>query len=109
MKGYQLTFYTRQDRSIQGQPLTQWLVEQAKNLGIQGATLLAANEGLGHDRRLHSAHFFELSDQPLEVTLAVTESEVNLMFDALKNNNTSVFYTLIPIEFGMSGERDSDN
>lgn len=42
MKGYQLTFYTRQDRSIQGQPLTQWLVEQAKNLGIQGATLLAA-------------------------------------------------------------------
>lgn len=108
MQGYQLTFYTRQDRLIEGQPLAQWLVRQAKNLGIQGATLLAANEGLGHDRRLHSVHFFELSEQPLEVTLVVAVSEVELMFDLLKKYNTSVFYTLIPIEFGMSGERGSD-
>ena len=105
MQGYQLTFYTRQDRSIEGQPLAQWLVEQAKELGIQGATLLAANEGLGHDRRLHSAHFFELSGQPLEVTFSVTDNEVNLIFDLLKKHNTSVFYTLMPIEFGMSGDR----
>lgn len=107
MKGYQLTFYTRQDRLIQGQPLAQWLLEQAKSLGIRGATLFAADEGLGHDRRLHSAHFFELSDQPLEVTLAVTESEVELMFELLEKYKTNVFYTLIPIEFGMSGERYS--
>lgn len=72
MQGYKLSFFTQQDRSVQGHSLAPWLLEQARNLGVRGATLFAANEGFGHDRRLHSVHFFELSDQPLEVTLAVT-------------------------------------
>ena len=72
MQGYKLSFFTQQDRSVQGHSLAPWLLEQARNLGVRGATLFAANEGFGHDRRLHSVHFLELSDQPLEVTLAVT-------------------------------------
>lgn len=71
MHGYQLTFFTQQDRRHHGLPLAQWLLEEARNMGISGATLIPAAEGFGHDRKIRSAHFFELTDQPVEVTMAV--------------------------------------
>jgi len=59
MRGYQITFFTQQDRLHCGQPVGEWLVLLAREMGLRGATLLAADEGFGHDRRIRSAHFFE--------------------------------------------------
>lgn len=50
MQGFKLTFFTQQDRSVHGQSVAVWLIEQAKNIGIRGATLTAATEGFGHDK-----------------------------------------------------------
>ena len=50
-------------------------------------------------------HFFELSDQPLEVTLAVTPDEAEALFALLRAHQVDIFYTLTPIEFGMTSER----
>ncbi len=47
MHGYQLTFFTQQDRKHQGISLAQWLLEEARNIGISGATLIQASEGFG--------------------------------------------------------------
>ena len=44
--------------------------------------LVAATEGFGHHRRIHSAHFFELADQPVEVIMAVTAAESAGFHDA---------------------------
>lgn len=85
-------------------PLGEWLVQAAQNLGIGGVTLIAATEGFGHDRKLHSAHFFELTDQPIEVTMVVNDQEVERMFAYLKQEGISVFYVKTPVEFGMTGE-----
>lgn len=104
MKGYQLTFFTQQDRKHNHVPLGEWLVQAAQNLGIGGATLIVATEGYGHDRKLHSAHFFELTDQPIEVTMAVTEQEAERMFAHLKQEEINVLYVKTPVEFGMTGE-----
>jgi len=41
MQGFKLTFFTQQDRSVHGQSLALWLLEQAKEIGIRGATLTA--------------------------------------------------------------------
>ena len=73
-------------------------------LGIGGATLMVATEGFGHDRKLHFAHFFELADQPVEVTVAVNEQQAERMFEHLKQEGVKVFYIKTPIEFGMVGE-----
>jgi len=105
MQGYKLSFFTQQDRHVHGQSIAQWIIEAAQNIGVRGATMFAASEGFGHDHKLHSVHFFELSDQPLEVTLAVTPEEAESIFKLLKNNEIDVFYTLTPIEFGMVSER----
>ena len=55
MQGFKLTFFTQQDRSVHGQSLALWLLEQAKELGIRGATLTAASEGFGHDKNFNQA------------------------------------------------------
>ena len=105
MQSFKLTFFTQQDRTVHGQSLALWLIQQAKEIGIRGATLSAATEGFGHDKKLHSAHFFELAEQPLQVTMAVTEEEAGQVFALLKQENINIFYTQAAIEFGMSGER----
>jgi PII-like signaling protein len=105
MQGFQLTFFTQQDRMQHGKSLAEWLLAQARSLGISGATLIAASEGFGHDHRLHSSHFFELSDQPLEITMAVSQDEADRMFAMLKQQGVDVFYMLTPIEYGMSSAR----
>lgn len=104
MLGFQLTFFTQQDRKHHGVPLGQWLLEAAQDLGINGATLIPAAEGFGHDRKIRSAHFFELADQPIEVTMAVSGDEADRLFARLKADAIDIFYIKTPIEFGMTGE-----
>ncbi|HYA75998.1 MAG TPA: DUF190 domain-containing protein, partial [Burkholderiaceae bacterium] len=48
MNGYQITFFTQQDRRHHGKPLADWLVHLAKDMDLRGATLIAASEGFGH-------------------------------------------------------------
>lgn len=104
MKGYQITFYTQQDRHHAHKPLAEWLMLAAKDLGIRGATIVAASEGFGHSRRIHSAHFFELADQPQEVVMAVTEEEATRLFDLLLAEGVHLFYVKSAVEFGVLGE-----
>lgn len=104
MKGYQLTFFTQQNRMHDGRPLAEWLIAEARRLGVSGATLIAASEGFGHHRKIHSAHFIELADQPLEVTMAVSAAEADEFMLRLRDEGIRVFFIRTVIEFGMSDE-----
>jgi PII-like signaling protein len=104
LRGYQLTFFTQQDRTHGGKPLAHWLVDAARAIGIGGATLIAASEGFGHHRRLHAAHLMSLAERPQEVVMAVTEDEANRIFARLKAENIKIFYSKTPIEFGTTGD-----
>lgn len=105
MNGYQITFFTQQDRRHRNQSLAHWLLEEARQIGISGATLIAGAEGFGHDRKIRSSGFFELADQPIEVTMAVSGAEGDRLFARLQEEGVNVFYTKIPIEFGMTGDK----
>jgi uncharacterized protein len=107
MNGYQISFFTQQGRRHHGKPLADWLVHLAKEMGLHGATLIAAAEGFGHRGRIHSAHFFDLADQPLEVLMVVTEDESNRLFDRLQAEGVHLFYVKTPVEFGTLGEASS--
>lgn len=104
MKGYQITFFTQQDRRHKGQPLAEWLMLAARDLGIRGATILNASEGYGHHGRIHSAHFFELADQPQEIVLAALgEDEAQALFALLQDEGVQLFYVKTPVEYGIVG------
>lgn len=104
MQGYQLTFFTQQDRMHGFSSLGDWLVKEARKLGVGGATLIGAAEGFGRHGKLHSAHFIELADQPIEVTMALNEADVERLFQRLREEKINVFFIKAPIEFGMTGE-----
>lgn len=106
MQGYQITFFTQQDKRHHGKPLADWLVHLAQELGLRGATLIAGGEGFGHHGRIHSARFFELADQPQEVVMAATADETDRLFERLKAEGVHLFYVKTPVEFGVLGEAD---
>jgi len=103
MNGFQITFFTQQSRRHQGQPMPEWLLRVAADLGLRGATVFAASEGLGQHHRIHAAHFFELSDQPVSVVMALTGEECERLFAFLRAEDARVFYVKAPIEFGVVG------
>lgn len=105
--GYQITFFTQQDKRHHGQPLADWLVNLARELGLRGATIIPGSEGFGHDGNIHSAHFFELADQPLEVLMAMTTEEAERLFTRLKVEGVRLFYVKTAIQFGMLGEDEA--
>jgi len=106
MKGYQITFFTQQDHLHKHKPMAEWLMLAARDLGLRGATISCAVEGFGQHGRIHSAHFFELADQPQEVLVAVTEEEAERLFNMLKTEGVHLFYVKTPVEFGVLGEPD---
>ena len=106
MHGFQITFFTQLNRRHKHTPLAEWLMLAARDLGVRGATVFPASEGFGQHRRVHSAHFFDLADQPQEVVMAVTEDEAARLFEHLIAEGIHVFYVKTPVEFGVLGEPD---
>ncbi len=104
MNGYQVSFLTVQQHRHGGKPIAEWLVQLAIEMGLRGVTVITAAEGFGKHRRIHSAHFFELTDQPIEVVMAVTEEECDRLFARLEAERVHVFYVKAPVEFGVLGE-----
>ncbi len=103
MRGYQLTFFTQQDRRHEGKPLGEWLMQLAKRLGLQGATMVSATEGFGPSGRVHSARFFELGDQPIEVLMTVSEAQADRLFEHLRDAGVHLFYVKTAVEYGTLG------
>lgn len=101
--GFQVTFFTGEGRRHGHQPMARWLMDTAQRLGIGGATLATAVDGIGRDGRVHSAHFFELADQPVEVTLLVTPVQWEALARELTEAQANVFYAKTPVEFGVLG------
>ena len=98
--GYQLTFFTLQSRRHNGIYIADWLEETAQQAGVHGVTITNASKGLGHDGIWHSATFFELADQPLEIMIIADEEASNHLFTLLKAEQPNLFYTKTAIEYG---------
>jgi PII-like signaling protein len=104
MNGYQINFFTVQDHRHKGKQVGDWLVQTAKNLGLTGATVIAGSEGFGFHRRIHSVHFVDLADQPLEIVMVLGIEETERLFEHIKNEGVHIFYSKTPVEFGTIGE-----
>lgn len=100
MTGYQLNFYTLQNREHHHQPIADWLVETAHEIGISGATVLHGDASYGSDGRIHSARFFEQSEQPMIVVMVVTESQCAQILERIQVTGLKIFYTRAMVDYG---------
>lgn len=61
-----------------GQPLYQWLIEEARRQGMAGATALRGLEGFGVHHQVHTAKLLELSvDLPVVVEIIDTGDNID--------------------------------
>lgn len=100
MADYQITFYTTLGRALQGTHVKDWLIGAARELGIPGATVFAGLEGYGHDRRLHSAHFFEVADEPIMVVMIMSAAHKDLLMARLAEAQADIFHVVQEVEMG---------
>jgi PII-like signaling protein len=102
MKGAYLRFYTHENRKVHGMLFYEWLLDQAKRLGIHGGTAFKAMAGFGRHGVLHEAKFFELAgDLTVEVEFIVTDDEARKLLDLVREAKIRVFYACVPAEFGI--------
>ena len=68
--GYLLRIFIGESDRYHGKPLHEWLVLQAREAGLAGATVLRGIEGFGAHSRLHTAKILRLSeDLPIVVEI----------------------------------------
>ena len=76
-QGKLLRIFVGEQEAHQGKPLYQWLVEEARNNGLAGATVLRGMEGYGAHSRLHTAKVLRLSiDLPVVIEIVDTEEKI---------------------------------
>ncbi|MFT3814663.1 MAG: DUF190 domain-containing protein [Acidovorax sp.] len=104
MQGVYLKFFVQENSRHRGILTYEWLLEQAKAIGIHGGTAFRAIAGYGRHGQLHEDHFFELAgDLPVEVGFALTEADAQRLLDHLAQEQLTLFYLKAPVEIGVLG------
>ncbi|HEY6356292.1 MAG TPA: DUF190 domain-containing protein, partial [Burkholderiaceae bacterium] len=105
MQGVYLKFYEQEKLRHHGILAYEWLIEEAKKLGIHGGSAFRAIAGFGRHGKLHEEHFFELAgDVSVEVGFALTEQEAQQLLAHLAGDKLRMFYIKVPLEMGVVGE-----
>ena len=102
MKGTYLKLYVHEHRKHHGILLYEWLLEQAKKMGIHGGSAFRAIAGFGQHGVLHEDHFFELAGNlPVEIVFMVSDEEAAQLLDLVQREQIRVFYARMPAEYGV--------
>ena len=101
MTGTILRFYVHENRTHRHIALFEWLLEQAKKLGIHGGSAFRAIAGFGRHGILHEEHFFELAaDLTVVIEFVVSDEDAEKLLALLKKERVSIFYARLTAEFG---------
>lgn len=55
-------------------------------------------------RWLHSAHFFDLADQPEQLLVVVSEPQSRSLLERIAAEGEKIFYVKAAVEYGIAGE-----
>lgn len=96
-----LKIYVGESQKHRGMPVYEWLLEQARKLGIAGGSAFRAIAGYGRHGVLHEDTFFELAGTlPVEVGFAVSASDADRLLDLVRQEKLRLFYVKLPAEHG---------
>ena len=101
-QGTYLKFYVHENRKHHHILLYEWLLEQAKKIGIHGGSAFRAIAGYGRHGILHEQHFFELAgDLTIEVEFMLSQEEAEKFLEFVRGEQVHLIYAKLPAEFGM--------
>ena len=106
MRGTILRFFVHEAERHDGELLFEWLLEQAKRIGVPGGSAFRAVAGYGRHGVLHEQTFFELAGQlPVEVVFVTSAEHADRLLARLCEQKLSLFYARSEAEFGMTAEK----
>lgn len=99
---YQLTFYVSEKQHHAGKLLYEWLLEEARELGVHGGSAFHAIAGFGRHGRLHEETFFELAGElAVQVMFVMDQALAEQMLSRVGSQNMSVFYVKHTVQAGV--------
>lgn len=110
-QGHLLRIFVGEDDRHEGRPLYEWIVRQARDKGLAGATVLRGLEGFGAHSRLHTAKVLRLStDLPIVIEIVDTREKIEAFLPIVDEVITEGLATLEKVEIRLyrSGEQRSD-
>jgi PII-like signaling protein len=76
-KGQLLRIFIGERNKYDGRPLYEWIVLQAKQMGLAGATVLRGMMGYGANSRIHTSKILRLSeDLPIIIEIVDTQEKL---------------------------------
>lgn len=97
-----LTFYVDEKQHLDGLPLYEWLLKEARELGVHGGSAFRAIAGFGRHGRLHEETFFELAGElAVKVEFILDDKLIDQLLQRVAEQNKEVFYTRQAVQSGI--------
>ena len=104
MQGSQLTvFAATTGRRKHHQTTVGWILDEARQAGIHGATVVEISECVDLHGKYHAARFVELAEQPVAITLAGESARVDALLERLRQGDVPLFYTRCAVDYEVLG------
>ena len=76
-QAYLLKIYLAEGERYQGLPLFEWIIREAKHVGLAGASVFKGVEGFGATREIHTTRILRLSEK-LPVLIEIVDKIENI-------------------------------
>lgn len=97
-----LKFYVSEKLRHNGKLLYEWLLEEAKKMGVPGGFSFRAMAGFGRHGRMHEEIFFELAgEMPVQVEFVLDAALADKFIDSIRPYKLNLFYVRYAVESGL--------
>ncbi len=110
-EGHLLRIFVGESDRHGGLPLYEWIVRQARERGLAGATVLRGVEGFGAHSRLHTAKILRLSeDLPIVIEIVDSKEKIEAFLPVIDGSIPEGLATLekVQIRLYRSGQPPSE-
>jgi len=98
-----LSFYISERQHHADMPLYEWLLEEAKSLGVHGGSVFRSIAGFGRHGRMHEDTFFELAGElVVKVEFVLDDAQAEQLIGKLRSLNMDVYYLKHRVEAGFA-------
>mgnify|MGYP000554306618 FL=1 len=96
-----LKIYMTEKQRHNDQLLHEWLLDEARKIGIEGGSVFRSIAGYGRHGRLHDDSFFELAGElPIQVEFVLEDMKANELMMNLQVHQLNLFYMQYPVVIG---------
>ncbi len=98
-----LSFYISEKQHHSDMPLYEWLLEEARAMGVRGGSAFRAIAGFGRHGRMHEDTFFELAGElAVKVEFVLDDVLADRLIEKIRRLNMDVYYLKQTVEDGIA-------